>query len=182
MYAGKLYRNCSIFRQSPISLDKEKNSILQSIFVHVKVPMYMYKYQYSSVDLIRTCLCKKKQLFFNSKCPTINTMPSYTNSTNTSSDEDMQLQEMSLNDQLSDYERSVDFTQSRQRHDTITVENEDELNEWSLHQEVSDNSFDVEFEASERSVANNNGNKVHNDSSGVIFQHVSSSFKSNLNY
>jgi hypothetical protein len=97
-------------------------------------------------------------------------MPSYTSSG--ASAEDMQLHEMSLNEQLSDYERSVDFTQSRQRHDTITVENEDDVDDWSL-QEPSDNSFDVAFETSERSVANNNGNKINDDSSGIVFQHVS---------
>ena len=95
-----------------------------------------------------------------------------------SSDEDMQLQEMSLNDQLSDYERSVDITQSRQRHGTITVENEDDLNklEWTLSRhEGTENSFDVEFDADalEHSTRNNNAIKVNDDSSGVIFQHVS---------
>jgi hypothetical protein len=98
-------------------------------------------------------------------------MPSYTSP---SSGEDMQLQEMSLNEQLSDYERNVDFTHSRQRHDTITVENEDDFNEWSSGpHEGSDNSFDVEFEASGHSAANNNGKNVNDDSSGVVFQQVS---------
>ena len=112
-------------------------------------------------------------LFFNSKCPTINTIPSYTSP---SSDEDVQLQEMSLNDQLSDYERNVDFTRSRQRHDTITVENEDGFNgSASGLREGTNSSFGVEFEAEtfERSVANNNGKKINDDSSGVVFQHVS---------
>lgn len=102
-------------------------------------------------------------------------MASYTSP---SSDEDMQLQEMSLNDQLSDYERSVDITRSRHRHDTITVENEDELNEleWtSSRHEGTGSSFGVEFEADafERSTGNNNAMKVNDDSSGVVFQHVS---------
>ena len=106
-------------------------------------------------------------------------MPSYTNpsSMSPSSDEDMQLREMSLNDQLSDYERSVDFTRSRRRrHDTITVENEASVNEWSAgHSEGTDSSFDVDFEpeALERSGANNNKKKLNDDSSGIVFQNVS---------
>ena len=88
----------------------------------------------------------------------------------------MQLEEMSQND-LSDYERNVDITRSRKRHDTITVENEDKLNEleWtSSRGEGSDNSFAVEFAADpfQRSTGNNNGMKI-DDSSGIVFQHVS---------
>ncbi|XP_028391246.1 eukaryotic translation initiation factor 2-alpha kinase 3-like isoform X2 [Dendronephthya gigantea] len=120
----------------------------------------------------------------DSKCPTINTAsPSYTSP---SSNADMQLQEMSLNDQLSDYERRVDITQSRSRlrHDTITVENEDSLNdmEWSSgrydeieHSEEADSSFDVAFERdkSQLSTGNNNGRKIDDESSGVVFRHSS---------
>ena len=121
---------------------------------------------------------------FDSKCPTINTAsPSYTSP---SSNGDMQLHEMSFNDQLSDYERNVDITQhrSRQRHDTITVENENSLNdlEWSSGRfdkidrtGETDSSFDVTFERdkSQLSTGNNNGKKIDEASSGVVFHHVS---------
>ena len=115
----------------------------------------------------------------DSKCPTINTVSSYTSP---SSDADLQLQEMSLNDKLSDYERNVDVSKhraSRSRHDTITVENEDGFHEleWTSSDDGKDYSasLDVHFEAQnvENNSGNNNGKRSSEESFGVVFQHVS---------
>lgn len=81
---------------------------------------------------------------------------------------------MSFNDQLSDYERNIDVSYSRRRHDTITVENEDDLITYGLGpnaEEIVDTS--ASFEISRHSAVNNNATKLSYESSGVVFQSVS---------
>lgn len=94
-------------------------------------------------------------------------------STYLSTDEDsMQLTEMSLSKQLSDYERNVNVTRSGQRHDTITVENEGGLKELvpSLNTSTG-SSFDVVFSSSKpNATVSNSPKKVQVERE--FFQHV----------
>ncbi|XP_046850195.1 eukaryotic translation initiation factor 2-alpha kinase 3-like isoform X2 [Xenia sp. Carnegie-2017] len=102
----------------------------------------------------------------DSKCPTMESISSFTCSSS-----DIQLKEMSFNDQLSDYERNIDISYSRRRHDTITVENEDDLITYGLGpntEEIVDTS--ASFEISKHSAVNNNATKLSYESSGVVFE------------